>query len=117
VGRRLTLDDIGMGKAAATQESTPLDVFLGKATALWRGDQQQREELQRAPVITGLPAVGPVWEWENPPDDRDVSSRGTVRVGLPDVETLRTARSHYEQMYRKAGGVTTRARVRQFLVK
>jgi hypothetical protein len=117
LGRRLTLDDIGMGTAAAPPASTPLDGFIGKATALWRGDHQQREDLQQAPVITGLPAVGPVWEWENPPDDTDVSSRGIVRVGLPDVEQLRTARGHYEQMYRKAGGVATRGRVLRFLVK
>ncbi|MEU6375515.1 transcriptional regulator [Streptomyces sp. NPDC046909] len=118
LGRRLTLEDIGMGARSAPQPAgTPLDGFIGKATALWRGDHQQRDDLQRAPVITGLPAVGPVWEWENPPDDYDVSSRGTIRVGLPDVEQLRTARSHYEQMYRKAGGVATRGRVLRFLVE
>lgn len=118
LGRRLSLDDIGMGARTVPQPaSTPLDGFIGKATALWRGDHQRREDLQKAPVITGLPAVGPVWEWENPPDDSDVSSRGTIRVGLPDVEQLRTARSHYEQMYRKAGGVATRARVLRYLVE
>lgn len=118
LGRPLTLDDIGMGARSAPHPAgTPLEGFIGKATALWRGDAQRREDLQRAPVITGLPAVGPVWEWENPPDDTDVSSRGTIRVGLPDVEQLRTARSHYEQMYRKAGGVATRSRVLRFLVE
>lgn len=118
LGRPLTLDDIGMGARSAPHPAgTPLEGFIGKATALWRGDNQRREDLQRAPVITGLPAVGPVWEWENPPDDTDVSSRGTIRVGLPDVEQLRTARSHYEQMYRKAGGVATRSRVLRFLVE
>jgi hypothetical protein len=116
LGRRLTLDAIGMGTGSPPPAGTPLDGFIGKATALWRGDHQEREDLKHAPVITGLPAVGPVWEWENPPDDTDVSSRGTIRVGLPDVEQLRTARSHYEQMYRKAGGVATRSRVLRFLV-
>ncbi|WP_394425542.1 transcriptional regulator [Streptomyces sp. SGAir0957] len=117
LGRTVTLDDLGMGAQNAQPVSAPLDGFLGKATALWRGDHQHREDLQTAPVITGLPAVGPVWEWENPPEDRDVSSRGAIQVGLPDVEQLRTARSHYEQMYRKAGGVATRGRVLRFLVQ
>ncbi|MFI1723957.1 transcriptional regulator [Streptomyces sp. NPDC020489] len=118
LGRRLTLDDIGMGSRSTPQPAgTPLDGFIGKATALWRGDHQRRDAVQQAPVITGLQAVGPVWEWENPPDDADVSSRGTIRVGPPDVEQLRTARSHYEQMYRKAGGVATRGRVLRFLVE
>lgn len=118
LGRRLNLDDIGMGSTSAPQPTnTALDRFLGRATALWRGDQQQRGDLQHTPVITGLPAVGPVWEWENPPEDVDVSSRGTIRVGLPDVAQLRAARTHYEQMYRKAGGVATRSRVLRFLVE
>ncbi|MFD8937340.1 transcriptional regulator [Streptomyces sp. NPDC059578] len=117
LGRPVTLDDLGMGNASTPPVSTPLDGFIGRATALWRGDHQQRSDLQQTHVITGLPAVGPVWEWENPPDDRDVSSRGIVRVGLPDVDQLRTARNHYEQMYRKAGGVATRGRVLRFLVE
>ncbi|MFF0220885.1 transcriptional regulator [Streptomyces sp. NPDC004629] len=118
LGRGISLDDIGMGTRSTPHPAgTPLEGFIGRATALWRGDHQQREDVQRTPVITGLPAVGPVWEWENPPDDVDVSSRGTIRVGLPDVEHLRTARRHYEQMYRKAGGVGTRGRVLRFLTE
>ncbi|WP_329077741.1 transcriptional regulator [Streptomyces niveus] len=115
LGRPVFLDDIGMGTAAAPSASTPLAGFIDRSTALWRGDVQQRPDVQQAPVITGLPAVGPVWEWENPPDDADVSRPGTVRVGLLEVDALRTARSHYEQMYRKAGGVATRGRVLRFL--
>lgn len=116
IGRPLTLEDIGMGKTSAPQPtSTPLAGFIERSTALWRGDMQKRADLQGAPVITGLPAVGPVWEWENPPDDVDVSRAGTPRVGTADVSLLRSARGHYEQMYRKAGGVATRGRVLQFL--
>ncbi|GHJ40515.1 hypothetical protein Sm713_61240 [Streptomyces sp. TS71-3] len=91
LGRTVSLDDIGMGTAAPAA-SSPLDGFVGRAIALWRGDEQQRDDLQNATVITGLPAVGPVWEWENPPDDMDVSSRGTIQVGLQDVDALRAAR-------------------------
>ncbi|WP_431979861.1 transcriptional regulator [Streptomyces qinglanensis] len=115
--RTLSLDDIGMGSPASpSPAATPLAGFIQKSTAMWRGDQQQRADLQRAPLITGLPAVGPVWEWENPPEDADVSRGGTVRVRIADVAQLRAARTHYEQMYRKAGGVVTRGRVLNFLV-
>lgn len=115
LGRPLSLEDIGMGKTTALQPSISLPRFIARSTALWRGDLQQRPDLQATPVITGLPAVGPVWEWENPPEDADVSRTGTPRVGDSDVSLLRSARGHYEQMYRKAGGVATRGRVVQFL--
>lgn len=115
LGRTLNLEDIGMGNDPVAAPNTPLTGFVERATAMWRSDLQQREEMRSTPVITGLPAVGPVWEWENPPDDSDVSRSGTVRVGMADVELLRGARAHFEQMYRKVGGVTTRARVLHFL--
>lgn len=116
VGRPLALEDIGMGNSNAPQQpATPLAGFIERSTAMWRGDLQQRPDLRTQPVIAGLPAIGPVWEWENPPDDADVSRAGSLHVGMAEVAVLRTARGHYEQMYRKAGGVATRSRVLQFL--
>jgi hypothetical protein len=116
LNRQLALEDIGMGTLGSTgSPAAPLDGFIERSTALWRGDQQGRTDVQQAPVITGLRAVGPVWEWENPPDDVNVSRAGTPHVGLSDVEVLRTARRHYEQMYRRAGGVATKDRIVRFL--
>ncbi|WP_431041319.1 transcriptional regulator [Streptomyces sp. P1-3] len=111
--RTLTLDDIGLGTPG--HPATSLSGFVERATALWRSDEQQRPHVIGAPAVTGTPAVIPVWEWENPPEDSDVSRRGLTRVGQADIEMLRAARAHYEQMYRKAGGVATRARVVGFL--
>ncbi|MEU1377234.1 transcriptional regulator [Streptomyces triculaminicus] len=114
--RALTLDDIGLGTPGTPRApGTPLSGFVERATALWRSDEQQREHVVQAPAVTGTPAVIPVWEWENPPEDADVSRRGLTRVSPTDIEMLRAARAHYEQMYRKAGGVATRARVVGFL--
>ncbi|MBQ0984269.1 transcriptional regulator [Streptomyces sp. F63] len=117
VRRALTLDDIGFGPPGAghAPHGTPLAGFVDRATALWRSDEQQRPHVVGAPAVTGTPAVMPVWEWENPPEDADVSRHGPVRVGLADIEMLRTARAHYEQMYRRAGGVATRSRIVGFL--
>ncbi|TVL93312.1 transcriptional regulator [Streptomyces sp. SAJ15] len=116
LGRLVTLEDIGMGTPATPEPgAAPLDSFIEQSTAFWRGDQNQRPDLREVPVITGLRAVGPVWEWENPPDERDVSRPGTLRVSTADVSMLRVARRHYEQMYRKAGGVATRPRIIRFL--
>ncbi len=115
--RAVSLDDIGL---AARGGHTPvqgssLTGFVERATAVWRSDEQQRPHVVAAPAVTGTTAVMPVWEWENPPEDADVSRSGPHRVGPADIATLRAARAHYELMYRKAGGIATRARIVGFL--
>ncbi|CAL9284390.1 tetratricopeptide repeat protein [Streptomyces sp. SudanB25_2051] len=116
--RPVTLDDVGLGVpdgGAAPGQGTPLAGFVERATALWRSDEQRRPHLLGVAAVTGTPAVMPVWEWENPPEDADVSRRGTTDVSAVDIETLRAARAHYELMYRRAGGIATRARIVGFL--
>ncbi|MER7517568.1 transcriptional regulator [Streptomyces sp. NPDC126499] len=118
--RPVTLDDIGLGVPDGTgtglpAPGTPLAGFVERATALWRSDEQRRPHLRAAQAVTGTPAVMPVWEWENPPEDTDVSRDGRTRVSAADVTMLSAARAHYEQMYRRAGGMATRARIVGFL--
>jgi tetratricopeptide (TPR) repeat protein len=121
--RVVTLDDIGLGVSApdrAVPHGSSLSGFVERATAQWRYEVQQRQRPQgapeaAAPAVTGTPAVMPVWEWENPPEDSDVSRDGRTRVGAQDIEMLRAARAHYELMYRRTGGVATRARIVGFL--
>ncbi|MGI5145539.1 hypothetical protein ACQEVC_03925 [Plantactinospora sp. CA-294935] len=115
LSRRVTLDDIGMGRPESVHVA-PLTGFIARATALWRSDQERRD-LPDMPVITGTRAIAPVWEWENPPEDRDVSRPAGLRVDAGDVAMLRTARTHYESMYRQAGGIATRPRVVRFLME
>ncbi|SCF70299.1 transcriptional regulator [Streptomyces sp. Ncost-T10-10d] len=117
LNRPLSLDDIGMatpGAGAAVPGST-LTGFVERATALWRSDDQQRPHILASAAVTGTTAVMPVWEWENPPEDVDVSRTGTTRVCTADTMTLRAARAHYELMYRRAGGIATRSRIVGFL--
>ncbi|MFD0371352.1 transcriptional regulator [Streptomyces sp. NPDC059071] len=115
--RQVTLDDIGLGVPGTLLPApgTPLSGFVDRATALWRSDEQGRGNVLAAQAVTGTPAVMPVWEWENPPEDVDVSHEGRTRVSAADVSMLTAARAHYEQMYRKAGGMATRARIVGFL--
>ncbi|MVO90191.1 transcriptional regulator [Streptomyces sp. p1417] len=118
--RTVTLDDIGLGvpgtpAARHGSMASTLSGFVERATALWRSDEQQRPHLLGAPAVTGTPAVMPVWEWENPPEDVDVSRGGRHPVSMADIDMMRMARAHYEQMYRKTGGVATRTRIVGFL--
>jgi hypothetical protein len=116
LGRTLTLADIGMDRVAANDTAdTPLHTAIEQATALWRGDHKRTEFVERTKLLQGSAAIAPVFAWENPPEDLDVSHRGSVRVGNRDVERVRHARTRYEQMYRRAGGLPVRPRVVDFL--
>ncbi len=115
--RPLGLDDIGLGlpDRPASPHGSPLSGFVDRAAALWRSDGQAKSRALAAGAVTGTPAVIPVWEWENPPEDADVSREGPHRIGPEHIEVLKAARAHYELMYRRAGGVATRDRVVRFL--
>lgn len=115
--RPLGLDDIGLGAAdqPVPLHASPLSGFVDRAAALWRSDVQARPQLLAAGAVTGTPAVIPVWEWENPPEDADVSREGPNPIGPEHIEILKSARAHYELMYRRAGGLATRDRVVRFL--
>ncbi|MFJ6482644.1 MULTISPECIES: transcriptional regulator [unclassified Streptomyces] len=115
--RPLGLDDIGLGAAdqPVPLHASPLSGFVDRAAALWRSDVQARPQLLAAGAVTGTPAVIPVWEWENPPEDADVSREGPHPIGPEHIEILKAARAHYELMYRRAGGLATRDRIVRFL--
>jgi hypothetical protein len=129
LGRPLTLADIGMagprgapsgtappsGAVAGDDEGAPLGRFVERAAVSWRADELHGGGTQALALLTGAAAVEPVWEWENPPDDIDVSHQGKREVSDKDVELLHAARGHYEHLYRNAGGVATRPRVVGFL--
>lgn len=117
LSRPVSLDDIGMAApgTGSPVPGSPLTGFVERATALWRCDEAQRAQALDPAAVTGTTAVMPVWEWENPPEDTDVSREGPTRVSTADIETLRAARTHYELMYRRAGGIATRSRIVGFL--
>ncbi|HWM39185.1 MAG TPA: transcriptional regulator [Streptomyces sp.] len=134
--RTLTLADIGMGgprgasspasvqdagdcgyaeeAAGVAADKATLGRFVERAAVSWRADQMHTDAPGPA-LLRGAAAVAPVWEWENPPDDLDVSHDGAHEVSEVDVAVLHAARGHYEHLYRNAGGVATRPRVVGFL--
>ncbi|WP_194924878.1 transcriptional regulator [Catenulispora pinisilvae] len=116
LGRSIGLGDIGMAPAHSGSGTTvPLAVFVERAPSLWRSDHNERDDVREVAPATGLDAIAPVWEWESPLDDIDVSRDGQAVVGLDHVTQLRTARGHYEEMYRRVGGLTVRPRIVSYL--
>lgn len=111
---RLSPADIGMDRRAVPS-GVPLHRAVDRAAALWRGDATRSGHGVAAKLLTGPAAVEPVWEWENPPEDRDVSRVGDRAISMADVQRLRAARDRYQEMYRRVGGVPVRPRIVQLL--
>ncbi|MFY1623742.1 hypothetical protein ACN268_11105 [Micromonospora sp. WMMD735] len=108
LGIPLTLADIGMTRGGDHTDPPGLPQVVDQAAALWRSDQKGHT---RRSTVTGSQATAPVWEWENPPEDDDVSHLGHRRVDPTDISGLRNARARYQEMYRRVGGVPVKARV------
>jgi hypothetical protein len=115
LSRTVTLSDAGLGRHSPEHEGTPLAQAADAATALWRSDHKRAAALHLSPPAQGPAAVAPVYEWENPPDDLDVSRRAGPRVSREQARALRAARARYEGMYRVAGGIPVRTRITELL--
>lgn len=116
LGRVIAPTDIDLAEPTADPGVT-LPAFVERAPALWTSDHRQSSSAHETPALTGMAAIAPVWEWENPPHDTDASHRGVAGVGPEDLEMLRGARTHYERMYQQAGGLAARPRVIRFLAE
>lgn len=115
LGRQVTLSDIGMDRTTPDRVPSDLDTVVALTAAMWRQDARDERFLADASPAGGATVIMPLFEWENPPGDTDVSRRGTAAVGTGDVARLHTARQRYEEMYRRAGGIPVRPRLTRFL--
>ena len=114
LGISVTLADIGMVRGEAADRHPSLTSAVDRATALWHGDARGRTPTT---LITGAKAAAPIWEWENPPDDDHIARLGEHRVDPVDVAMLRRARTHYQEMYRRVGGMPVRSRITALLAE
>ncbi len=110
----ITPSDAGMMRGEAADRHLPLTGAVDRAAALWQGDARGRTP---STLIAGAKAVAPIWEWENPPDDEHIARLGERRVDPADVTMLRRARAHYQQMYRRVGGIPVRPRIATLLTE
>jgi tetratricopeptide (TPR) repeat protein len=117
LGRTITLSGTGLDRAGGDQAAeATLSQVVDRAAAFWRSEVRRARSPAGKPVLSGPAAVAPVFEWENPPDDQDVSRRhGHRTVAAADVLMIGEARARYEQMYRRVGGIPVRPRVIEFL--
>lgn len=111
LGRSLQPADIGMDRRAVRTSGLALGRVVEQAKALWRADGRDRPANRVRKPVTGADAVLPLFEWENPPADIDVSHHAGQQTGRDDVAQVFAARSHYEQMYRRVGGIPVRPRL------
>ncbi|MBX9389538.1 transcriptional regulator [Streptomonospora nanhaiensis] len=116
LGRTVLPADAGLDPRAATA-SPDLEAVLTRTKAMWRHDSRDAGFLAGVAPAGGAGVILPLFEWENPPGDRDVSRRGRAAIGLSDVERLHSARRRYEEMYRRAGGIPVRPRLARFLTE
>jgi tetratricopeptide (TPR) repeat protein len=114
--RPVSLSEAGLDRGGVQSADVPLYEAVDHAVARWRNEVRRGRPPAARPVQGGPVSVSPVFEWENPPDDTDVSScRGRRMVTLSDVVMVQQARGRYEQMYRHVGGTPVWPRVIGFL--
>lgn len=116
IGRLITLSEVGLDRTGPTRSDASLGQAVDRAAAHWRNDLKHSRAVRDRPVLAGPEAIAPVFEWENRPDDADVSSfHGHRVVTSADVALTGQARARYEEMYRRVGGAPVRPRVLRFL--
>lgn len=115
LGRQVALSDIGMDRTNPDRAPSDLGTVVARTAAMWRQDARDDRFLADARPAGGATVIMPLFEWENPPGDADVSKAGSHAIGAGDVDRLTTARQRYEEMYRRAGGIPVRPRLARFL--
>jgi hypothetical protein len=122
VGRRLSLDDIGMGAAqvAALQDDIGLDFPDQPTTAaktiaeLWRADLADAAVLVKAAPDTGAWSQASL-RWLVAPPDVDLARRGSQAVGRGDIEMLRSTVDMFSGLDGRFGGGHARKALIQYL--
>lgn len=115
LGRTLSPRDIGMEPTSAPRldEFSP-ERLARRATARW-GNDSPEHTASNPRLLQGVAALAPIIEWESHFDEPLTTCGDGRAVGTGDIEMLRTARDHFEQMYRQVGGVAVWPRLVQFL--
>ncbi|MFB9238374.1 hypothetical protein ACFFWC_22935 [Plantactinospora siamensis] len=108
LGVTVTPADIGLAPDPTGRRTVSQLQLVERAAAVWRGDRKGQHP---SAVLSGAQAVAPLWEWEHPAEDDDLTRPGRRHVDPADIARLRYARIRYQEMYRRVGGVPVRTRI------
>lgn len=122
LGRRLTIDDIGMGDAAvsAVQPDLGLDfadrseVTAKTVADLWRADLAHAEPLVRAQPDSAAWSSATL-RWLVAPPDAALMQTGGQAIGAVDVEMVRSTADAFSTLDGKFGGGHARRALIQYL--
>ncbi|MFF5008633.1 hypothetical protein ACFY3G_38090 [Streptomyces phaeochromogenes] len=122
LGRRLTIDDIGMGDAAvsAVQPDLGLDFTdkpedTGKIVAdLWRADLAEAEILVRAQPDSAAWNTASL-RWIVAPPEGNIARLGNRVIGAVDIEMVRSTADAFSMLDGKFGGGHARRALIQYL--
>lgn len=122
LGRRLTLDDIGMGAARVSSVQSDLGLEFANrpemATAtvadLWRADLAEADALVRAQPDAAAWSQAPM-RWLVAPPEAELTRTGARAVGLSDVEMIRSTTDMFSTLDGKHGGGHARRSLIQYL--
>ncbi|WP_228456050.1 hypothetical protein [Streptomyces durbertensis] len=122
LGRRLTIDDIGMGTAAvsAVQPHLGLDfadrpeVAARTAADLWRADLAEAESLVRAQMDTAAGNTAAL-RWLVAPAGEELTQVGDRAIGATDVEMVRSTTEAFSMLDGRFGGGHARRALIQYL--
>jgi hypothetical protein len=121
-GRRLTLDDIGMGEVAVSSIQPDLGLEFAdrpEATAktvadLWRADLAEAEVLVRARPDSAAWNTASL-RWIVAPPDGELTRAGNRAIGTVDVEMIRSTADAFSMLDGKFGGGHARRALIQYL--
>ncbi|MGH2602718.1 MAG: transcriptional regulator, partial [Dehalococcoidia bacterium] len=115
LGRTLAPRDIGMDLTSESRldEFSP-ERLAHRATARWSNDSPNHAT-DEPRLLRGVAALAPIVEWETCFEEALPSHDQGPAVDAGDIEMLRTARDHFELMYRQVGGLAVWPRLVQFL--
>ncbi|MFF8928723.1 hypothetical protein ACF1AO_15770 [Streptomyces longwoodensis] len=122
LGRRLTLDDIGMGDAAVSSVQPDLGLEFAdrpEATAktvadLWRADLAEAEVLVRGQPDSAAWNTASL-RWIVAPPDGELTHAGSRAIGAMDVEMIRSTADAFSMLDGKFGGGHARRALIQYL--